>query len=71
MQQNIKLWINDEAWPWQCSWIMDIGSGERGALDKLDGLSDKQGDLTSIESRTTIYKKCFDNPSVGSSQFLI
>jgi hypothetical protein len=39
---------DDEGLSRQCPWIMDLGSGERGALDEFDGLSDKQGDLTSI-----------------------
>jgi hypothetical protein len=30
---------------------MDLGLGKRGAMDALDGLSDKQGDLTSIATR--------------------
>jgi hypothetical protein len=46
--------IINEGWSRQCPWIMDLGSGERGAPDELDGLSDKQGDLTSVLRQTRV-----------------
>jgi hypothetical protein len=29
--------VIDEGWPWQCPWMVDLGSGERGALDEFKG----------------------------------
>jgi hypothetical protein len=46
--------------------MMDLGSGKRGALDEVIGLSDKQGGMKRVKQRYP-YKLSFDAPSIGFS----
>jgi hypothetical protein len=49
--------------------MMDLGSGERGALDELDSFSDKQGDLTVVKQTRVTRSILMDPPPAPPSPF--